>query len=298
LIIASGDCKELGSTGAAVLAFEGGNSPMSGQLDAPFGVDGGVAAPFTVPNFDIGLVRRPDGSLVQLVQVGYGNEGARIGLAAYDADGLFDDAFGSGGRVTFGLATKNADPAGLALLPDGNILLAANDAANDGAFWLDRRTATGAADATFAPGGRFVVHVGKPGKSGFGEFSGAAALAVQPDGRVIEAGSVIKNGRFSGVLMRFGRPPQLSALEASGRRLAYSDTQAAVTTLKVIAVNHHGRSTLGSVTHHDHRGRNRLELPAHLNGLKLGKGKYLVKATPVADGLTGATATVRFTLGG
>jgi hypothetical protein len=100
------------------------------------------------------------------------------------------------------------------------------------------------------------------------------------------------------VLMRFGRPPQLSALEASGRRLAYSDTQAAVTTLKVIAVNNHGRSTLGSVTHRDHRGHNQLELPAHLNGLKLGKGKYLVKATPVADGLTGATASVRFTLGG
>jgi uncharacterized delta-60 repeat protein len=296
-IIADGDCRVSGSTGAAVLDFDGGSSPLSGHLDASFGVGGSVVSPFSVPSFASGLIRRPDGSLVQLVQIGYSDEGAQIGLAAYTATGAFD-RFGPNGSVTFGLGTHNSDPVGIALAPTGKILVAANDATDDGTFALARREANGSVDTSFTPSGVFIVHVGKAGPTSPFDQSGAGTIALQPDGRVIEAGVVMKNNEYHVVLVRFGRPPELSGLEASGRRLAYSDTQAAVTTLRVIAVNNHGRSTLGSVTHHDHRGRNQLELPAHLNGLELGKGRYLVKATPVADGLTGATASVRFTLGG
>jgi hypothetical protein len=100
------------------------------------------------------------------------------------------------------------------------------------------------------------------------------------------------------VLVRFGRPPALSGLRVRGRKLSYRDTQAATTTITVSALTKHGRKLLGSLTHADLVRGNALSLPARLDGHKLGAGRYVLTAVPVADGLRGASASVRFTLAG
>jgi hypothetical protein len=103
-----------------------------------------------------------------------------------------------------------------------------------------------------------------------------------------------------------------------GATISYSDTQAARSTFTVLLAssgvtkrrrcvkpprrnrgNQAGRCTrdvaLGSVTHADSAGRNRLHF-AGFRGRKLAPGRYLLDATPSANGRTGATVSIAFTI--
>ena len=99
---------------------------------------------------------------------------------------------------------------------------------------------------------------------------------------------------------------------AAGATLSYRDSQAAVTTIRILiqeAGHHSGRRcaagkphghqrhckrtrTLLSIKHHDVAGSNTLRLSGH--GLR--PGSYALALTPAANGLTGATVTLSFHL--
>jgi uncharacterized delta-60 repeat protein len=298
-IIAGGECggRTLNTGTGGVLRFHGTPTPNNGALDTSFGSGGAALAPFAQPNFDSGLIQRRGGNLVQAVQIGYGNAGARIGLAGYTPTGTLDPSFGTGGSVSFDLGTANSDPAGVAPSPDGKLLVAAYDGGDDGSFALVRRLANGSADPTFAPSGSLLLHVGQPGPGGMSQ-SGASTLAVQADGRVIEAGTAHENGKLVIVLTRFGRPPALSRahFQRRTRSVRYRDNQASMTTVKIFRLKHGRRKLVGSLTHLDHQGKDHLRLPRRLHGRKLGPGRYVVILTPEADGLFGRAVKVRLQL--
>ena len=102
--------------------------------------------------------------------------------------GTLDPSFGNGGVVT----TSNAGGNGVALQPDGKILVAAGNA-------VIRYDPDGMLDATFGTAGLV------SGVLASGTF-GSSGITVQPDGKIVAAGSFIRTdggGAYHCALMRY-----------------------------------------------------------------------------------------------
>src|SRR5262249_34969029 len=103
-------------------------------------------------------------------------------LARYNPDGTLDTTFGIGGTVTTNFGTSVRANI-LAIQPDGKIVVvgtAGEYYCRD--FALARYTAEGSLDTTFGNDGRIVTDF-------FGDADRAFAVAVQPDGRIVVAGT-------------------------------------------------------------------------------------------------------------
>jgi len=93
--------------------------------------------------------------------------------------GDLDPSFGSGGKVTTDFATGDDDALALALQPDGKVIAVGGaGGAND--FALARYNTDGSLDTSFGTGGKVTTD--------FSGGSGASAVALQPDGRLVVAG--------------------------------------------------------------------------------------------------------------
>jgi uncharacterized delta-60 repeat protein len=160
--------------------FGGGNFALArylpdGSLDPTFGVGGTVISDFEGELLALAL--QPDGKLVAA-----GGSAGSFALARYLPDGSLDPTFGVGGTVTtdFTNDVGGVDAAhALALQPDGKLVAAGGSA---GGFALARYLPDGHLDATFGVGGKVITDFG-------GAPAGASALALQPDGKLVAAGS-------------------------------------------------------------------------------------------------------------
>jgi uncharacterized delta-60 repeat protein len=130
------------------------------------------------------MALQPDGRIVVA-----GDSARRVALARYTAGGALDPTFGTGGQVITDLGTSAGQlVAAVAVLPGGGILVAGNvrRLATGGAiiadFLLLRYTAAGTLDPGFGSGGVVVTDLGSGSER-------AADVAVQPDGRILLAGS-------------------------------------------------------------------------------------------------------------
>jgi uncharacterized delta-60 repeat protein len=150
----------------------------SGELDTTFGGDGQVTIPFpqTGGSYSTAeeVLLQADGRLV-LVGSTLSDFGGSFALARLMADGSLDPSFGSGGRVT--VPADEAAKAGL-LQPDGRIIAMGSGA--NGSIVVARYNPDGSLDPTFDGDGTVTV----PGS--FVEIQGAA---LQPDGRIVIAGT-------------------------------------------------------------------------------------------------------------
>jgi uncharacterized delta-60 repeat protein len=123
---------------------------------------------------------QPDGKLVaagQSCQVDL----CDFALARYLPDGNLDPTFGVGGKVTTDFELLD-DPNALILQPDGKLVAAAeifDGSSSD--FGLVRYLPNRSLDPTFGVGGKV--------RTDFGGFDLPAALIVQPDGKLVAAGS-------------------------------------------------------------------------------------------------------------
>jgi uncharacterized delta-60 repeat protein len=107
-------------------------------------------------------------------------------VARFNTDGTPDADFGNGGKYIADFAGGADSAAGMALAPDGKIVVGGtvwNGSAYD--WGIVRFTASGQPDADFASGGRFFF--------GLGSSNGIGAVAVQPDGKILAAGHVARN---------------------------------------------------------------------------------------------------------
>jgi uncharacterized delta-60 repeat protein len=114
--------------------------------------------------------------------------GARFALTQYLANGAPDTSFGTNGVVTTAFGTIYDQAYGLAVQPDGKIVLAGYS--NDGAknnFALARYGSSGALDPTFGVGGKVVTTVGSGSSKAYG-------VGIQSDGRIVAAGTAVGAG--------------------------------------------------------------------------------------------------------
>jgi uncharacterized delta-60 repeat protein len=174
---------------------------LTGQLDPAFGTGGKVTTDFA-HHWDSAnaLAVQPDRKLVVAGATGESSE--NFALVRYTVDGALDDTFGTGGKV----ATKVGDGGSanaVVALPDGR-LVAAGIASHgdDTGFALARYHRDGTLDTSFGQAGTVItdVHTTDPVNA-----AKVTALAVQPDGKVVAAGSVMTASDQDFVLARYNR---------------------------------------------------------------------------------------------
>lgn len=177
---------------AGRVANSGGDDPdiglvrlhADGSPDTAFGSDGIVRDQTGDWDEAADLVVQPDGGLVVAGHMTAGGV-AMLTIARFNADGSADAGFGDGGRVTDGVMDAGRS---IALQPDGRIVVAG---LASGDFAIARFETAGALDTVFGDTGLVAVDF-------FGGADDARAVAIQPDGGIVVAGSAV-NGTVTGL---------------------------------------------------------------------------------------------------
>ncbi len=184
-----------------------------GDLDAGFGAGSGkvTTAIGTGGDYARALAVQPDG---KLVVAGYCNNGGNSSfcLARYNADGSLDTGFNGSGKVVAPIGTGFDYVYALALQPDGK-LVAAGSCANSGnrSFCLARYNADGNLDTGFNGSGKVVTPIGSGDDYAY-------ALAVQPDGKLVAAGTCANGGPYDFCLARYNTNGSLdTSFNGSGK---------------------------------------------------------------------------------
>jgi uncharacterized delta-60 repeat protein len=168
---------------AAGYAADGGRFALAryktdGSLDTTFDGDGMVTTDFSVSaDLAMGVAIQGDG---RIVAAGYAFGSTVFALARYQTDGSLDATFDGDGKVTTDF-TANLDIAHSVAIQANGKLLAAGYADGGAKFALARYDIDGTLDTTFSGDGKTTT-----------PFSGGAtayAIVVQPDGKIVAAGS-------------------------------------------------------------------------------------------------------------
>ena len=158
-----------------------------GDLDLTFGRGGAVTTDFKGSN-DIAnaAALQADGKIVTagIRFVGISASTGDFVVARYNTDGTIDKTFGQGGSVVtdFGM-TESASA--VAIQPDGKIIVAGGTYPTFvflGFYALARYNPNGSLDTTFGNGGLVITTFNSEGAF-------ASALAIQPDGKILAAGT-------------------------------------------------------------------------------------------------------------
>lgn len=189
-IIAAGNGRASGSSwnDFAVARYNSDGSP-----DTTFDGDGKVLTHLQAfHNNAEEIAIQLDGKIV----VGGGSWGSNndFGLVRYNTDGSLDTSFDGDGKAFNNIWAIEDRFAEMVIQADGKILIAGCGTPGNGVhnFGFVRYTSTGSLDTTLEGDGSVLIPP-VPGGSGC-----SAGLAVQPDGRLILAGSVVMSGDQAG----------------------------------------------------------------------------------------------------
>ncbi|WP_227837743.1 NHL repeat-containing protein [Nocardia aurantia] len=158
-----------------------------GVLDAGFG-DGGKVSTDLGTQADHGntVVVRPDGRIVVAGSTRDPNpaQGDNFAVLRYLPDGKPDNGFGNNGLVSTDFGGKADVANAVVLQPDGSIVVVgtSHGTATGDNIAVARYTAGGVLDAGFGDGGKVSTDLGTRADHG-------NAVVVQPDGRIVVAGS-------------------------------------------------------------------------------------------------------------
>ena len=160
----------------------------AGDLDPTFGVAGMLTTDIN-RSTDIAnaVAVQADGKLIVVGQTYKNNDfsGEDFVVARYNPDGTLDNTFGAGGRVRTDFPGLAAVPSAVVIQPDGKIVVAGGAFPLFtflGNFELVRYNLNGSLDRSFGNGGIVTTT--------FPEGSYAFDVALQPDGKIIAAGTV------------------------------------------------------------------------------------------------------------
>lgn len=154
-----------------------------GSLDTSFGDGGRVITDFG--GFDLAskVALQRDGKIVVV-----GSAVNDFGVARYHSDGRLDESFGDGGKLVTDFGGNNETARAVSIQRNGKILAAGfggdGDAIN---FVLACYRNNGSLDVTFGKGGKVSTDF-------FGGIDEAHGIAVQRNGRIVAAGSVMQAG--------------------------------------------------------------------------------------------------------
>ncbi len=175
----------------------------TGQLDPGFGRHGVVVTPLSAGMIDFEKIVL---SGRQIVAAGLTtNSASNVALARYNANGQLDRSFGHGGYAFPNLPAVMgvAMPAsGLAVQRDGKLVAGYGFESGPG-FALVRLNRNGRLDSSFGTNGLASADIAGGAGSGLGPLELPGAVAVQPDGKIVEAGWYSVNAPEIGAIVRY-----------------------------------------------------------------------------------------------
>ena len=174
----------LQSDGRIVVAGESVNSDYdiavvrynaNGSLDTSFDGDGTVTTAVGTSSDDgYSVYVQPDGKIV-VAGLSYSVSHTDFALVRYNANGSLDTSFDSDGKVTTQVGTSSSFGYGMALQPDGNIVMVGKAGTETGfAFAVARYYGTGSADLLSSHGRLFDVDTSNWGTGQLLSAAGAA----------------------------------------------------------------------------------------------------------------------------
>jgi uncharacterized delta-60 repeat protein len=176
----------------AAIAMQAAGTARAG-LDPSFGDAGVVTTALSNDAFAYALVLQPDGKLVAAGSVRNDAPATPTPITApvtkddfllirYNPDGTLDASFGANGIAVVPLSNGDDQSFALVLQADGKLVAAGLSCNDTCGFAVARFNSDGTLDTSFGDGGQAVTAIGERSAS-------AAAVALQPDGKVIAAGS-------------------------------------------------------------------------------------------------------------
>jgi len=165
-----------------------------GNLDTGFDGDGIVNVPFTDgPSIAFAIALQADGKIVLAGEVAVAAAGSerRYAIARLDSAGNLDSSFDGDGRVTTDVGAGGDIAYAVAVQADGKIVGAGSTGSD---VSLVRYNPDGSLDIGFGTDGRTVVDPGTLDDYIY-------ALAIQPDGKLVVAGSAIEGVADRGFLL-------------------------------------------------------------------------------------------------
>ncbi|MFN0141133.1 MAG: FG-GAP-like repeat-containing protein [Pyrinomonadaceae bacterium] len=169
-------------------SFSTGLLASPGDLDPTFGPVGFIATSLSSgTDRAYAVARQPDG---KIVAAGIRNGGANMAIVRYNPDGSLDSSFDGDGVVTIFSGNFNNEARAIAIQPDGKIVLAGTSVnGGNSLFTVVRLNSNGTLDTFFDGDGIFTE---SPGVAGLPN-----AIAIQNDGKIVTAGTIIVNFFFS-----------------------------------------------------------------------------------------------------
>ncbi len=170
----------------------------AGNLDPTFGTGGTVRTDFA-GNIDQAnaVAIQPNG---QIIAAGSSFSNSKTVedfiVARYNANGSLDKRFGKNGKITTDFFRNVDSISAVAIQPDGAIVVAGfaqlgGSGGTPRVFALARYRNDGSPDTSFGNGGALTTSFG-------GNFAAASALMLQPDGKIVVAGTVDFNPDLPG----------------------------------------------------------------------------------------------------
>lgn len=188
----------------------------NGTLDTSFNGTGFRLTPFAgAGEGTAGFIFQNDGRVLVAGDTNYG----RFAVWRFTADGAVDTGFTADGlvNVDFGADDVVDEAAAIAVQPDNRIVAAGGDSTSGG-FALARLNADGTLDAGFGTGGKLTTDFGAGPDRAF-------AVIVQPDGKIIAAGSTNNGSRFA--LARYRTNGSLDSSFGTGGKVTTAFTAGA-----------------------------------------------------------------------
>jgi uncharacterized delta-60 repeat protein len=187
-----------------VLVAQAGTSEIetSSSLDASFGNNGIVVTDLGGEDESANdLAVQSDG---KIVIVGTVSNRDAFGVYRYQTDGSLDSSFGSGGVVTTVVGAGQCEASGVALQPDGKIVVVGTGGTwGDSSLTVARYDVGGALDTSFGDGGIVTLTVGS-------EYNWGSDVVIQSDGKILVSGSSVL-ATYDFVLARYDTHGNLDA---------------------------------------------------------------------------------------
>jgi uncharacterized delta-60 repeat protein len=183
----------------------------SGRLDRTFADDGRATIKFRRFSFALAIALQGDGKIVLAGRVNVSDDGF-FALARMRPNGTLDPRFGGDGKVTTDFGDRSAFALAVAIQADGKIVAAGTSfrcGGDDAVFALARYRRSGRLDRTFGNDGKVTTEIGSPCE----EDTHISALAIQPDGKIVVAGSGHPDGAGSGSTFVVARYDSEGALD-------------------------------------------------------------------------------------
>jgi uncharacterized delta-60 repeat protein len=175
---------------AAVIATSTPASAPPGDLDPTFGNGGKVVTDFGFEDEAFAIAIQGDGKIIAAGRAA-DSQGVYefFGLARYNTNGALDFGFGPNGTVFTDVAPGFDGASGVVIQSDGKIVTAGCTSCFSGGadFALVRYNSNGSLDSSFDGDGIVITDF-------VGDEDGAADVAIQGDGKIVAAGTVLVSG--------------------------------------------------------------------------------------------------------